>query len=343
MLDYSGWKNLLARWSLHQLPLSHQLAKDPKDCHSCELHHGLTTHTQLHLRNLMQKCHVEVFHDDHDFMLTPEQQAILHGRKASSNLTAYWSDDGGFPLIPFAFYDAYVNRYKVWMAILEWKQATCINLMEVSTGYSGPHLKIQRHADDCRSFIGMVSTTGQDFYISEDCENQHGELLHLLGYAIGFWPEETRSDRNHYVQINNDNVLATVVDNFPLNSDNNYSVPFDYCSIMFHHERAFTNNGGITIATLDPLYQGVLGQRSQMSHMDKLLANTMYQCADKLLSKCSLGSDPCSNSGYLDKSCSCICPDGTSGTYCDTVTSAYNGYIFRNYNLITDFFNFTYW
>lgn len=66
---------------------------------------------------------------------------------------------------------------------------------------------------------------------------QHGELLHLLGYAIGFWPEETRSDRNHYVQINNDNVLATVVDNFPLNSDNNYSVPFDYCSIMFHHER----------------------------------------------------------------------------------------------------------
>ncbi|ROT64835.1 putative blastula protease 10-like [Penaeus vannamei] len=231
-------------------------------------------------------------------MLTPEQQAILHGRKASSNLTAYWSDDGGFPLIPFAFYD----------------------------GYSGPHLKIQRHADDCRSFIGMVSTTGQDFYISEDCENQHGELLHLLGYAIGFWPEETRSDRNHYVQINNDNVLATVVDNFPLNSDNNYSVPFDYCSIMFHHERAFTNNGGITIATLDPLYQGVLGQRSQMSHMDKLLANTMYQCADKLLSKCSLGSDPCSNSGYLDKSCSCICPDGTSGTYCDTVTSAYNAH-----------------
>lgn len=157
------------------------------------------------------------------------------------------------------------------MAILEWEQATCIDFVEVSTGYSGPHLKIQRHADDCRSFIGMVSTTGQDFYISEDCEGQvrwltkvpvleipsyawpsmtnrwpqihclthqqHGELLHLLGYAIGFWPEETRSDRNHYVQINNDNVLATVVDNFPLNSDNNYSVPFDYCSIMFHHER----------------------------------------------------------------------------------------------------------
>ncbi|XP_069991306.1 protein SpAN [Penaeus vannamei] len=274
----------------------------------------------------------EVFHDDHDFMLTPEQQAILHGRKASSNLTAYWSDDGGFPLIPFAFYDAYVNRYKVWMAILEWEQATCIDFVEVSTGYSGPHLKIQRHADDCRSFIGMVSTTGQDFYISEDCEGQHGELLHLLGYAIGFWPEETRSDRNHYVQINNDNVLATVVDNFPLNSDNNYSVPFDYCSIMFHHERAFTNNGGITIATLDPLYQGVLGQRSQMSHMDKLLANTMYQCADKLLSKCSLGSDPCSNSGYLDKSCSCICPDGTSGTYCDTVTSAYGGQCLSSYS-----------
>ncbi|XP_037786394.1 zinc metalloproteinase nas-31-like [Penaeus monodon] len=124
------------------------------------------------------------------------------------------------------------------MAVLEWKQATCINFMEVSKGYSGPHLKIQRHSDDCRSFIGMVSTTGQDFYISKDCESQHGELLHLLGYAVGFWPEETRSDRNYYVQINDDNVLTPVVDNFPIISDNNYSVPFDYCSIMFHHERS---------------------------------------------------------------------------------------------------------
>lgn len=95
-------------------------------------------------------------------------------------------------IIAIFFITAYVNRYKVWMAILEWKQATCINLMEVSTGYSGPHLKIQRHADDCRSFIGMVSTTGQDFYISEDCENQvryhYGwqkclcwKFLHMLG------------------------------------------------------------------------------------------------------------------------------------------------------------------
>lgn len=59
----------------------------------------------------------------------------------------------------------------------------------------------------------------------------------MLGYAIGFWPEETRSDRNSYVHINDDNVLTPVVDNFPINSDNNYSVPFDYCSIMFHHDR----------------------------------------------------------------------------------------------------------
>ncbi|XP_047472935.1 protein SpAN-like [Penaeus chinensis] len=274
----------------------------------------------------------EEFHDEHDMTLTQTQAAALHLRKANSDLTTYWDDDNGFPLIPFTFIDHSINRVTVWKAILKWEQSTCINFTEVDPSYSGAHLKFVRHADTCSSSVGKVSAAGQEVYLTTQCENEEGTLLHLIGYAIGFWPEETRSDRNSYIRINTDNVLPVVSDNFPLNNDNSYSVPYDYCSIMHSYERRFTSNGKITVTTLNPLYQGAIGQRLYISHMDKLLANTMYQCSDKLLSQCSLASDPCQNYGYLDTSCACVCPDGTEGTNCETVTSAYQEHCLSPYS-----------
>lgn len=88
----------------------------------------------------------------------------------------------------------------------------------------------------------------------------------------------------------------------------------------------FTPTGETTISTLDPLYQGVLGQRSRISHMDKLLVHRMYHCSDRVLRDCSLRSDPCLNFGYVGASCACVCPDGTNGTFCEAVEKRYKGW-----------------
>lgn len=40
-----------------------------------------------------------------DMMLTPEQEAMLHGKRAAGDLTTLWEDVDGFPLIPFTFTD----------------------------------------------------------------------------------------------------------------------------------------------------------------------------------------------------------------------------------------------
>ncbi|XP_042873340.1 blastula protease 10-like [Penaeus japonicus] len=88
--------------------------------------------------------------------------------------------------------------------------------------------------------------------------------------------------------------------------------------------RVFSLNGKNTIVTNDRRFQAVIGQRVSLSHMDKLLVNTMYSCTDKLLVTCGLASDPCQNYGYLGVSCSCVCPAGTSGSNCETLDVEYN-------------------
>ncbi|KAF0286726.1 Protein SpAN [Amphibalanus amphitrite] len=81
---------------------------------------------------------------------------------------------------------------------------------------------------------------------------------------------------------------------------------------------AFTNNGFPTLVTNDIVNSGLIGNRNGLSHRDKQLANLMYLC-DAICS-----SPPtCANGGYVDSSCTCVCPPGTSGATCQIVTGTY--------------------
>lgn len=104
----------------------------------------------------------------------------------------------------------------------------------------------------------------------------------------------------------------------------NFIVSRDYLSFPLNFQ-IYTGNGEGTIATLDPLYKSSIGQSQRLSHLDMLQANMMYQCSDKRLSACSLASDPCVNHGFLNRSCICVCPGGTSGDFCETITSTNHG------------------
>ncbi|XP_063585759.1 blastula protease 10-like [Penaeus indicus] len=265
-------------------------------------HHGdegddiLLTEEQLAAANLSRSSE-ELLEKLGDTMLTPEQLAVILDRKAIDDVTKHWPDVNGFPHIPYTFEDDLVDKAAVREAIQHWID---------------------------NSFFKSF----RDFFF--------GSLVHEVGHALGCWHEQSRSDRDAYIIILTQNIRAAALHNFNLKTTNNYGVPYDYSSIMHYYAQGFSLNGHNTIVTRDPRFQAAIGQREGLSHMDKLLINTMYGCTNKLLITCGLASDPCQNNGYLGSNCMCVCPNGTSGSNCETVDTLYNDAIlYFNTEIVT--------
>ena len=65
-------------------------------------------------------------------------------------------------------------------------------------------------------------------------------VIHELGHAIGFNHEQTRPDRDQYVQIYLENVNRTKRHNFKKYDNdhtNTFSVPYDYYSVMHYGKK----------------------------------------------------------------------------------------------------------
>ncbi|XP_043211178.1 blastula protease 10-like [Amphibalanus amphitrite] len=164
----------------------------------------------------------------------------------------------------------------------------------------------------------VSSNSGQEVSIGSGCAFL-GTVIHEIGHAIGFWHEQSRTDRDSYVTVIYDNIKSGYEPNFYIASaSQSLGVPYDLSSVMHYGGFQFTNNSFPTLVTNDIAQAGLIGNRDGLSHRDKHLANLMYLCDD------SCSSPPtCANGGYVDSSCTCVCPPGTSGTTCQTVTGTY--------------------
>ena len=103
-------------------------------------------------------------------------------------------------------------------------------------------------------------------------------ILHELGHAIGFWHEQSRPDRDEYINILTQNIARGQVSNFDQYSEeviNSLGVPYDYNSIMHYNNDTF-GGGRTTILANDPIIP--VGRAVDLSNLDVLQANLLYQC-----------------------------------------------------------------
>ncbi|XP_066953217.1 protein SpAN-like isoform X2 [Macrobrachium rosenbergii] len=214
-----------------------------------------------------------------DILLTDEQHQQVIGRKAISNLALRWpTAANGFPEVLYRFGDANVDKTAVAAGIAHWEANTCIKF-RLDESQTAPHIKFIM-GSGCWSYIGRInSSTGQDLSIGTGCTGV-GTVAHEIGHAMGFYHEQSRSDRDSQVKILLENIIAGKESNFKSYADNNYSVPYDFLSDMHYTSKTFTSNGKLTIATVDPMNQELIGVRNGLSHMDLLIANKMYPCID---------------------------------------------------------------
>ncbi len=110
-------------------------------------------------------------------------------------------------------------------------------------------------------------------------------VCHELFHAMGFFHEQSRPDRVNYVQINWDNIRDDMDHNFEIHPvSGRWTGRYDFNSIMHYGSCDFAKAGCTpgcctTITVIPPYhdeYQTVIGNRTELSHMDSLTAKFIF-------------------------------------------------------------------
>lgn len=154
----------------------------------------------------------------------------------------------------------------------------------------------------CFSPVGRqyASPGAQELSIGIGC-NHKGIIMHELLHALGFWHEQSRSDRDDFLEVLWENIQKGQEHNFnrykPKDMDF-YGGSYDFSSIMHYGNFAFSKNKRPTMLSVkDPTLQ--FGQIAELSPTDVIQLNNVYDCkSDK-----SRGWSNWGNWGPCDKKC----------------------------------------
>ncbi|XP_070578757.1 protein SpAN-like [Ptychodera flava] len=243
------------------------------------------------------------------------RRARLPERKATTSELA-WPDG----IIPYEYdtLDESMIPYAE-AAMEEWANKTCVQF--VPHPYPGvSHLGKISFIDGvgCYAYMGYKNQTRQVSLQKGACQSD-GVALHEIGHVIGLMHEHVRYNRDAFVSINEENIQPGKQGNFekrdPLGNEASLFY-YDVCSVMHYNERAFSKNGQVTIVSDHEDYQSVMGKQRGLSLFDQEMVNYMYGCN----AHCD-SSIVCSNGGYVDKKCTCVCPEGFTGVTCDDLVN----------------------
>ncbi|XP_073686011.1 meprin A subunit beta-like, partial [Garra rufa] len=172
-------------------------------------------------------------------------------------------------------------------AFEQFRLKTCIDF---KPWHSEPNFIFIFKGDGCYSYVGNEHMGKQELSIGEDCDDL-GTVEHEFLHALGFWHEQSRSDRDDYVTIVWDQIEEGEEENFILENETVSSplgVPYDYSSVMHYSKMAFSKANEPTIVTKIPEFLDVIGQSMEFSDSDLLKLNRLYNCttASTFLDSC---------------------------------------------------------
>ena len=140
----------------------------------------------------------------------------------------------------------------------------------------------------CVSFVGRIGGK-QGVSLVRSCIEDYGLVLHEIGHALGLLHEHTRPDRDDYVTILHENINSASLPEFAkelASQVDTLGVGYDYNSVMHYVPNAFglRSRGGrkTTIEAHDPNI--LVGFAQELSELDALKLNKLYQCTGKELS-----------------------------------------------------------
>lgn len=183
--------------------------------------------------------------------------------------------------IPFAIANGFTAQMlnNIQTAIQNWNNNTPLQLVQAAPG-DADVVTFTPVASGCRSPVGRQG--GAQAIRLANCSA--GSVMHEIGHAFGLWHEQSRHDRDAFVEILWDNIQSGEDDNFEKYDDGEGRDwgSYDYGSIMHYRSTAFgiTQSDGTTATTIEakrPLPPGVqMGQRTGLSRLDVVGSTARY-------------------------------------------------------------------
>ncbi|CAO1409236.1 unnamed protein product [Diamesa serratosioi] len=181
--------------------------------------------------------------------------------------------------IPFYIEESHFtdDEIKVILSSMkEYNRKTCIRFKPYAKSDVN-WIIITGNETGCWSSVGMKGE-GQQLNIHTPKCVRKGTVIHELLHAIGFYHQQSASNRDEYVKILWDNIEKGHENNFEIYNSSfvtDYGVEYDIKSIMHYSRKAFSKNGQDTIVPIQNITE--LGQRDYMTDKDIKKLNKMYE------------------------------------------------------------------
>eukprot|EP00434_Breviolum_minutum_P012795 symbB.v1.2.011276.t1/scaffold753.1/size277516/12 len=189
------------------------------------------------------------------------------------------------------------SKRAIQSAMEEISEKSCVQFEEVPFDYIGGHyVQIIDTEEGCWSGVGQGSIR---LNLAMGCRS-HNTALHELLHALGQKHEQSRPDRDHFLDVRYENVVEDKIHNFDKSNYGYTSRPYDYTSVMHYSRFSFSKEaytqdltvkwtldqlsnlgidaGAATMVPRNSIYTGRIGSSVVMSDGDVDQLNDMYQC-----------------------------------------------------------------
>ncbi len=177
--------------------------------------------------------------------------------------------------IPFVIAQNLPNPGRVTAAIAHWNAKTSIRF--VPRASQADYVLISQDPQQQGS-ASAVGHQGKEQPLILRDDSDAGTVIHELGHSVGLWHEQSRADRDKFVEIVLDTVPTEMEFNFNQHINDGIDLgAYDFGSIMHYPPNAFSLTNDPTIIPKVALQPGVvMGQRVGLSAGDIAAVEQLY-------------------------------------------------------------------
>ena len=177
-----------------------------------------------------------------------------------------------------------IKRANIQRAMDTLEELTCLQFSP--RRYESDYILIRAYRDDgCSSFVGRRGGR-QTLTLGPGCNSQ-GTILHELCHALGKWHEQSRPDRDEYVQVLRYNIEEDELYNFQKRNVfevDSQGAPYDYTSVMHYSLDSFAKRRGLNTLKIineeeyEKQGRPYVGYAHTLSKLDVMQINRLYNC-----------------------------------------------------------------